>query len=1216
MSNNNIRVSMFLFASFAAAASGCGEETFTRQCGPNTVLRDGACASTLEDIVCGEGTTLDPASNQCVADVKCATGTTYNAATGECTGDTSCGPGTTLDPATGLCRSDSSCGAGTTFNETTGECEPDLECAAGTTLVNGMCVADDRCGPGTTFDPTTGTCTTDLRCGEGLVAHNNVCLTPAEVIAAGSDFTESIPDLNDPAYAGTAEAITLAPIGDSIVFTGTISRAVDLDGDMLDDQDRDVWAFQGTVGQRLRIRVISNGLPQPTFLLTGPEGYARSSIVGDRLEANREVVLPYAGEYQLMIAPAQNRLTAAAIGATTFEYAGIIEDLAWPTPIDVTVPGASLPAVVTRANVLDSANNFFNLRAPGATAMLISAEATGLNTIPALMVFTSDGRFVAELAFDPARDLPAGSRCDAGRYLECDGGATFCEGEEGIYRLGTCRAATTTDPVAPLFDALEGLFAAGENELVLFVDYAYSNGADVELRFAVSSIDNTPVGTATAGASLESETLLVPAGAARAFEFNVPEAGLVVSTNTQGTLTGRVFSLIGPNGLIERTTASTEHHFYALAAGPHRWIYVNGGDVDANVSFNIVTHRPIDTGATVFNGTAPFSASFTGEDLGYTRRGGEAVWFVVETSTTAIVQASWRYKQGLPDLQSYRANDRGGLGTRRSSSEDNYPVLRTRHLEPGRTLLRLATPLGDRTPDPQTREWRVDLEVYRYPVLRDAEPNDTQADARPLGNIGADPLRVRGTIANDELDVYQIAIDPPLAAGEVLRVQVENVETNVATMLRFRDSAFVQTFAVNATPVASAMFFAYESAGPWYIELEGTATDGPVEYVLAFERMTVTSEVEPNNTAGGAQELGAISTFPFDVFGFASTAASDLDWYRFELAAPLSPNEALWIRADNLLQTNDVNIRLYDENGTTVLQDSIDAEDGIIVFAVPGTGPYYVQVAGEAAARRDHYRLSFDVQDEVFDRPGITSIGNAATLGTLGFEGSLVTWGAAVRLTNDYYRVDLAAPLGANEALSIRWENALERGNITVALVDELGTELISGNMYASDLTVAPQNSAGPFFIRVSPQQTAATSGSQVYRLEVSHLTGVTAELEPNDSDAAAQALDLPANIRAQSRGGTTTPDPDVYRIVLPRDLLPNEVIEVRATVLRSTDDLTLAMRDSASVELATATGLDPVLRFTPPVATAGTIYYLSIVSTLATTSELSPYQASVAIAP
>ena len=73
-------------------------------------------------------------------------------------------------------------------------------------------------------------------------------------------------------------------------------------------------------------------MPQPSFLLTGPSGFARSSRVGSAIDADREVLLPHPGEYVLLVAPAANRLgTGYLVGGTDYGYVGIIERLPWPT---------------------------------------------------------------------------------------------------------------------------------------------------------------------------------------------------------------------------------------------------------------------------------------------------------------------------------------------------------------------------------------------------------------------------------------------------------------------------------------------------------------------------------------------------------------------------------------------------------------------------------------------------------------------------------------------------------------------------------------------------------------------------------------------------------------------------------------------------------------------------------------------------------------------
>ena len=103
----------------------------------------------------------------------------------------------------------------------------------------------DTCGTGTTFDPSTGTCRPNLVCSDGLIAHEDLCRTEAEIAALERDAVEAIVDANDPDLGGVPEPVTLEPLGGRLVFTGTIGRPADMDGDGASDQDKDSWSFDG-----------------------------------------------------------------------------------------------------------------------------------------------------------------------------------------------------------------------------------------------------------------------------------------------------------------------------------------------------------------------------------------------------------------------------------------------------------------------------------------------------------------------------------------------------------------------------------------------------------------------------------------------------------------------------------------------------------------------------------------------------------------------------------------------------------------------------------------------------------------------------------------------------------------------------------------------------------------------------------------------------------
>ena len=175
----------------------------------------------------------------------------------------------------------------------------------------------------------TGRCESHLACAANQIEVAGACYPADRGLAALAQAFESLGERNDPDHGGTPEILPAVPAaGEVLVFLGNTGRPADFDGNGTLEQDRDTWAFAGRVGQYLRIRALSAGLPQPAFIVEGPGGYRRESAMGYVYEAQREVVLPRDGTYWVTITPAIHELAGIAIGGTQADYIGTIEELA------------------------------------------------------------------------------------------------------------------------------------------------------------------------------------------------------------------------------------------------------------------------------------------------------------------------------------------------------------------------------------------------------------------------------------------------------------------------------------------------------------------------------------------------------------------------------------------------------------------------------------------------------------------------------------------------------------------------------------------------------------------------------------------------------------------------------------------------------------------------------------------------------------------------
>jgi hypothetical protein len=270
----------------AAAAllglTACGDVGAT--CGPGTMEIDGAC---VPDVTCGEGT---------------------HAEGGMCVADSQCGAGTVLDAASGQCVPDGSviCPQGTTFED--GQCQLDPDaCAEGTVLVDGQCVLED----------------------DALMA----------------DVEEAAEPNDD--RATPAGTVALGAIDASTVIHGCIDPRVDEDMDGNLDADFDVWLVTTAAPATIEVTADGvHGLVAGFVMLSGDPAldaqlgnWRRFGINLTSDTARRQVYLPAAGTYALLMSDARSLLLGAAgAGGSSACYFTTIKRIATPAPVPLTLP--------------------------------------------------------------------------------------------------------------------------------------------------------------------------------------------------------------------------------------------------------------------------------------------------------------------------------------------------------------------------------------------------------------------------------------------------------------------------------------------------------------------------------------------------------------------------------------------------------------------------------------------------------------------------------------------------------------------------------------------------------------------------------------------------------------------------------------------------------------------------------------------------------------
>ncbi len=368
---------MFLIAGFSFCLSACGGDG--TDCGPGTTDQNGTCVPDI--LECGDGTVLQ--GDQCVP---------------------VCGTSQYWDGT--QCVDTPECAAGTTFNSTTGECEP---CPDGEYWDGTNCATVPVCDTGTSFNPDTGKCEPDAEaCGPGTVFVNGECV-PVEL--PDPDVVESTDPEGQAPFDLPAE-------DQSVSLGGVVGEPADLNGDGYADADWDYFTVTAPAGTYLRIHATSEGAALPAFMVFSAESddqghalYARYAINPNGLDCEREVYLPRADTYIIMVSD-YNNAVAALFGAGAFPVGG--EDFSY----HVTVENLGTPGItdIDTMPLSDSGNfgaghlSFYNLKNL-ALADVLTIRSLGEplpdtpnDAFPLIMLIAPDGAILEEYATDPASD--------------------------------------------------------------------------------------------------------------------------------------------------------------------------------------------------------------------------------------------------------------------------------------------------------------------------------------------------------------------------------------------------------------------------------------------------------------------------------------------------------------------------------------------------------------------------------------------------------------------------------------------------------------------------------------------------------------------------------------------------------------------------------------------------------------------------------------------
>ena len=459
----------------------------------------------------------------------------------------------------------------------------------------------------------------------------------------------------------------------------------------------------------------------------------------------------------------------------------------------------------------------------------------------------------------------------------------------------------------------------------------------------------------------------------------------------------------------------------------------------------LVTARPLTAG------TYPALTSCNGDED----------WFAVTVGNNELIEVLLSFQDAIGDVNLHLYDSAGAQVDAAQSGTDDERVAYTTRAA-GTYYVRVVFNVGggdDDDVDGNTYDLTLGLGA---PCTDRYEDNDLLASATPIATGIETALRA---CPSDE-DWYEVQVDD----NELLTVSSLFDDAMGNIDLRLYNNQGTQVAASLSGTDDEALAYAGQYAGPYFVRVlfgsihEDDAMPGN-DYTLEVVTSSACDDVFENNDS-----LAAAAVVGPGSYVDLTTCPADEDWY----AITAGNNELIRLDVRFAHVFGNIDLRLYDSQGTQVSAALSGTDDESIVYTTPRAGTYYVRVllgGGDDAIPGNGYALDVDVGTPCSDifEDNDDFVGTRA-IGSGSFNGL-----SACPNDEDFY----ALPLSAPGTIVVDAAFLHSAGNIDLRLYDATGTQ-VAASLSGSDNEhlefIAPV--AGQYNLRVSLAEDDATPGN------------------------------------------------------------------------------------------------------------------------------------------